>query len=62
MNGAVWPSSERTMEACFWDGVTDYTVRNEVKEAKEDEKRQEEFGNWLESQEDLPEELRLKTE
>ena len=49
------------VEATFWDGVTDYTVRDEAKEQEEMEKRQEEFGNWLESQ-DLPEELQLKTE
>jgi len=50
-----------TLEAMFWDGVTDYTVRDEVKEEKEMEERHEEFGAWLEQQE-LPEELRLQTQ
>ena len=63
LNGVAWSNkSERRIEASFWDGVTDYTMKDEVKEAIEDKKRQAEFGNWLESQEDLPEELRLKTE
>jgi RNA recognition motif-containing protein len=51
----------RRIEAHFWDGVTDYTVRNEEKEKEESVQRQEEFGRWLESQE-LPEELRLHVE
>jgi RNA recognition motif-containing protein len=51
----------RRIEAIFWDGVTDYTVRNEEKEKKESEQRQEEFGKWLESQ-DVPEEFRLHVE
>jgi RNA recognition motif-containing protein len=51
----------RRIEAIFWDGVTDYTVRNEEKEKEESEIRQEEFGKWLESQE-LPEEFRLQVE
>lgn len=59
LNGRLW--KERRIEACFWDGVTDYTVKDVVKEAKASQVREEEFGNWLESQE-LPEELLLKTE
>jgi hypothetical protein len=51
----------RQIEALFWDGVTDYTVRNEEKEKEESERRQDDFGKWLESQE-LPEELRLQVE
>jgi len=51
----------RRLECIFWDGVTDYTVRDEEKEKKETEKRQEEFGQWLDNQ-DIPEELRLQTE
>ena len=51
----------RKVEAAFWDGVTDYTVRDEAKEKAEMEARHEQFGEWLESQE-IPEELRLKTE
>jgi hypothetical protein len=58
-NGRMW--RERRIEAIFWDGVTDYTVKDEIKEQLEEEKRQAEFGDWLESHE-LPEELRLQTE
>jgi hypothetical protein len=60
LDGRMWKDVGR-IEAIFWDGVTDFTVRDEVKETKEAEKRQEEFGNWLETQE-LPEELRLKVD
>lgn len=61
LDGLEWPtgSSKRRVHATFWDGVTDFTVRNEIKEQEEAEKRQKEFGNWLEKQE-LPEELRLR--
>mmetsp|Transcript_9063 Transcript_9063/g.19426 ORF Transcript_9063/g.19426 Transcript_9063/m.19426 type:complete len:727 (-) Transcript_9063:1202-3382(-) len=51
----------RRIDASFWDGVTDYTVREEEKEKKEENKRLDEFGQWLDDQ-DLPEELRLKVE
>ena len=51
----------KQIEAIFWDGVTDFTVRDEEKEKIESEKRQEEFGKWLESQA-LPEEFRLNVE
>jgi hypothetical protein len=47
--------------ASYWDGVTDYTCRDEVTEKKEAEKRLDEFGDWLENQ-DLPEEFQLKVE
>ena len=60
----LWDGREfhgRTVKATFWDGVTDYTVRNEAKEEAEMEKRHEEFGQWLESQH-LPEEFRLQVE
>ena len=51
----------RTVRATFWDGVTDYTpTRDVVQEEKEMAVREEEFGDWLETQE-LPEELRLQT-
>jgi RNA recognition motif-containing protein len=55
---------ERKVEASFWDGVTDFTVRDEEKDEKEMEQRHEEFGAWLEShkEDQLPEELRLKVE
>lgn len=58
-DGKVWKG--RSVEAIFWDGVTDFTVQDEHKEKEEAEKRLEEFGNWLDHQE-LPEELRLQTE
>jgi HIV Tat-specific factor 1 len=59
-DGRMWKEAGR-IEASFWDGVTDFTVRDEVKEQKESEERQHEFGKWLEHQE-LPEELRLKVD
>lgn len=49
------------VEATFWDGVTDYTVRNEEHEKKETETRLNEFGSWLDSQE-VPEEFQLQVE
>ena len=51
----------KRIEATFWDGVTDFTVRDEDKEAKEAEKRHEEFGEWLDQQQ-LPEHLKLRVE
>lgn len=60
LDGRMWKEAGR-IEASFWDGVTDFTVRDEVKEQKESEERQQEFGKWLEHQE-LPEELRLKVD
>ena len=60
----LWDGREfdgRKVKATFWDGVTDYTVRNEAKEEADMEKRHEEFGEWLESQ-DLPEEFRLQVD
>ncbi|GAX09396.1 hypothetical protein FisN_6Lh231 [Fistulifera solaris] len=58
-DGKVWKG--RRVEAMYWDGVTDYTVRDEEKEQVETEQRLEEFGNWLDEQ-DLPEELKLQKE
>jgi RNA recognition motif-containing protein len=52
--------NERTkqkIEAIYWDGVTDYTHKEND---GEEDVRHEEFGKWLESQEELPPELRLK--
>lgn len=48
----------------FWDQTTNYTVVDEEKERKVEEQRLEEFGNWLDQQDeqDLPEELRLQVE
>ena len=51
--------SEKTVEASYWDGVTDYTVKDDEKEAQDAEKRLDEFGDWLENQE-LPEEFQLR--
>ena len=49
------------VDACFWDGVTDFTVIDDEKEKIEGEQRHEEFGSWLEDQE-IPEELHLRLE
>ena len=54
-------ASGRPVEATFWDGVTDYTVRDDEGEAREADRRHEDFGKWLDNQE-LPEELQLKTD
>ena len=53
---------DREISCHFWDGVTDYTVKLDAdEEAKIEEARLDEFGDWLEGQEDeLPEELRVK--
>jgi hypothetical protein len=58
-DGRVW--KECHVRSSFWDGVTDFTARNDDQEEKDAEERHEEFGNWLDNQE-LPEELRLLTE
>lgn len=52
----------RRIDASFWDGVTDYTVREEEKEEKEENKRLDEFGKWLDNQEELPDEFNLNVE
>jgi RNA recognition motif-containing protein len=59
-NGMVLRNGRKVV-ASYWDGVTDYTCRDEVTEEKEAEKRLDEFGDWLENQ-DLPEEFQLKVE
>lgn len=51
----------RRIDGSFWDGVTDYTVRDEEKETKEETKRLDDFGKFLDNQ-DLPEEFRLHVE
>ena len=58
MNGATWKDLGR-VEASFWDGVADFTVKTE--EGPNEEQRHEEFGSWLDQQE-LPDDLRLQTE
>ena len=52
----------RKTRAIYWDGITDYTnKRDEGAKAKEEEARLDKFGDWIDNQEDLPEELRLNT-
>ena len=63
MNGRFFGGKK--IKAYFWDGKTDYTVSSTSAEQDEEEedKRLNEFGDWLEKeQEDLPEEFRLRTE
>ena len=42
--------------------MTDYTrvAGNEEKEKEEEKQRHDEFGDWLESQDELPPELQLQ--
>jgi len=54
--------SGKKLEATFWDGVTDYTIHDEEQEAKETEERHQAFGEWLDSQQELPEHLQLRLE
>lgn len=62
-NGKLWKENNaQRVEASFWDGVTDFTTRDPVKDQIEEQSRLEEFGAWLENQEELPDELKLKTE
>jgi hypothetical protein len=63
MNGRFFAG--RQIRAFYWDGVTNYSLQtvNLDQEEKEEEARLEEFGDWLEhEQEELPEEFRLRTE
>ena len=50
------------VEAHFWDGVTDYAVKDMDNEQKVEEARLEEFGDWLDNQTELPDELQLQVE
>ncbi|KAL7472207.1 hypothetical protein ACHAXS_012539 [Conticribra weissflogii] len=59
-NGKIL-NNGKSVKASFWDGVTDYTMRDAEKEEKETEKRLDEFGDWLENQE-LPEEFKLRVD
>lgn len=59
MNGRK--RSNQIVDASFWDGKTDYTVRDEEALEKEADQRHEAFGNWLDNQ-DLPEEFQLQSE
>lgn len=47
----------RKLRCHYWDGVTDYTV----KDHHEEEARLEELGDWLEQQ-DLPDEFKIRVE
>ena len=62
LNGSPNPRTKQKMEAIYWDGVTDYTkmAGDDQKKQEDEEQRHDEFGNWLESQEELPAELQLQ--
>lgn len=72
MNGRYF--SGRKIKCFFWDGVTNYAMvskhlasvlndEEEDEEEKEEKDRLDEFGDWLDKdQEELPEEFRLKAE
>jgi len=63
-NGMVNSATKQPMKALYWDGVTDYTQSHEEdhNNRHEEEKRHDEFGKWLDDQneEGLPPELRLQ--
>jgi HIV Tat-specific factor 1 len=66
MNGRFFGGNK--IKCYFWDGATNYSivsssVRENEEEEKEEEERLNEFGDWLDQeQEELPEEFQLKTE
>lgn len=66
MNGRFFAGKK--IKCYFWDGVTNYsmvpkTMIEEDEEDKKEEDRLNEFGDWLEQeQEELPEEFRLQVE
>ena len=66
MNGRFFGG--RKIKSYFWDGVTNYNIStNYIKGIEEEEKaeaaRINDFGDWLEEeQEELPEEFQLRTE
>ena len=51
----------RQLECIYWDGVTDYTMAATAAEEAVDEKRVDQFGDWIDEQ-DLPDDLQLKVE
>jgi HIV Tat-specific factor 1 len=62
-NGKLWnENGAQKVEASFWDGVTDFTSRDTAKDQIDEQNRLEEFGAWLENHNELPDELKLKTE
>jgi HIV Tat-specific factor 1 len=66
MNGRYFGGQK--LKCYFWDGVANYSISVASERAAEEEEKAEasrldEFGDWLEKeQEDLPEEFRLRTE
>jgi HIV Tat-specific factor 1 len=60
-HGMINKRTKQAMEAVYWDGVTDYTHKEEDN-PEEEEKRHDDFGKWLEEtqEKELPPELRLK--
>jgi RNA recognition motif-containing protein len=58
-HGTVNARTNQKMEAIYWDGVTDYTHK-EDDDLEQEEKRHDDFGKWLETQQELPPELQLK--
>eukprot|EP00611_Tribonema_gayanum_P022550 TRINITY_DN4544_c0_g1_i2.p1 TRINITY_DN4544_c0_g1~~TRINITY_DN4544_c0_g1_i2.p1 ORF type:complete len:313 (-),score=84.66 TRINITY_DN4544_c0_g1_i2:154-1092(-) len=49
---------KRKLRCHYWDGITNYEVKED---ASKEQERLDEFGDWLENQ-DLPEEMQLRTE
>lgn len=66
MNGRYFGGQR--LKCYFWDGVSNYSVTGSSAAQEEEEEKQEasrldEFGDWLEQeQEELPEEFRVRTE
>jgi hypothetical protein len=56
-HGKLNQRTNQKMEAIYWDGVTDYTQKEDD---SDEEERHEEFGKWLEEQQELPPELQLQ--
>jgi HIV Tat-specific factor 1 len=61
----------RQVRVTYWDHITDYDYEENTQDAREaarkvaeeeESRREEDFGNWLDEQEDLPEEFRLQKE
>lgn len=64
MNGRYFGGKK--IKSYYWDGVSNYSLQSivsEKEEEKEEEHRLEEFGDWLDQdQDDLPEEFKLRVE
>jgi hypothetical protein len=61
-HGSVNEWTKQKLEAIYWDGVTDYTHKQHEEAVEEEEKRHDEFGDWLETQEELPPEFQSQVE